>query len=111
MCERIPTSSVAVVNARKIRVAAIERLPMRNAKRALAGSPSFARYGGSDREYVGKAQDISAGSLHSTYRKTNEKTVPRKVLRRIYNQESSGWPSGHSGPADFAAVALAKSLR
>src|SRR5229473_6351811 len=47
----------AVIDARKIRVAAMERLPMRNTKWALARSPLIERNRGSDAEQIGKAQD------------------------------------------------------
>src|SRR5438105_4150771 len=46
-----------VIDARKIRVAAMERLPMRDAKWALARSPLIERNRGSDAEQIGKAQD------------------------------------------------------
>src|SRR5258705_9256204 len=47
----------AVIDAREIRVVAIERLPMRNTKWALARSLLIERNRGSDAKQIGKAQD------------------------------------------------------
>src|ERR1700732_101751 len=47
----------AVIDARKIRVAAMERLPMRNAKWALARSSLIERNRGGDAEQIGLQQD------------------------------------------------------
>jgi hypothetical protein len=47
----------AVIDARKTRVAAMDRLPMRNTKWGLARSPLIERNLGSDTEQIGKAQD------------------------------------------------------
>src|SRR6202047_600578 len=47
----------AVIDARKIRVAAMERLPVRNTKWAPPRSPLIDRNRGSDAEQIGQTQD------------------------------------------------------
>ena len=47
----------AVIEARKIRVAAMERLPVRNTKWAPPRSPLIDRNRGSDAEQIGQTQD------------------------------------------------------
>src|SRR6516164_365800 len=49
----------AVIDTRKILVAAVARLPMRNTKLALTRSPLIERNRGSGAEHIGKARDTS----------------------------------------------------
>ena len=59
---------IAVIDARKIGIARIRCLPVRNAKRALVRSPLIERNSGSGAEQIGKAQDtghLCAGVMHN----------------------------------------------
>lgn len=60
----------AVIAARKVRVAAIERLPVRDTKWAPPRSPLIDRNRGSDAEQIGQTQDtgdLRARIMHDAY--------------------------------------------